>query len=97
MGLRPQAVKFNGGGAQVCACSNQVIACLAEDALGIEVVENPALAVAATVPDDAYPPVTYWWAETRQARSARTDDFAAFLEGTSARDLLGAAGLEVSK
>lgn len=62
-----------------------------------DVVAHPALAVAATVPDDAYPPVTYWWAETRQARSARTDDFEAFLEGTSARDLLGAAGLEVSK
>jgi ABC-type molybdate transport system substrate-binding protein len=61
-----------------------------------DVVAHPALAVAATMPDDAYPPIIYWWAETRQVRSARADDFAAFLGGASARDLLGAAGLGIS-
>lgn len=62
-----------------------------------DVAAHPALAVAATLPDDAYPPVTYWWAETHQVRSARADDFAAFLRGAEAGSLLGAAGLEVAK
>jgi molybdate transport system substrate-binding protein len=61
-----------------------------------DVAAHPSIAVAATVPDQAYPPVTYWWAETHQVRSARADDFAAFLAGDAAKKLLHAAGLEVA-
>ncbi len=60
-----------------------------------DVAADPALSVAATFPDDAYPPIVYWWAETRQARSAETDEFAAFLRGPDAAARLHDAGLEV--
>jgi molybdate transport system substrate-binding protein len=59
-----------------------------------DVAANRRLSVAATIPDDAYPPIVYWWAETRQMRSDKTDDFAAFLRQAEARERLTAAGLE---
>jgi molybdate transport system substrate-binding protein len=62
-----------------------------------DVAADPDLAVAATLPDEAYPPVTYWWAETRQVRSAHADDFAVFLRTPQAQARLRAAGLEIAK
>jgi hypothetical protein len=41
--------------------------------------------------------VTYWWAETRQVRSAHADDFAVFLRTPQAQARLRAAGLEIAK
>ncbi len=59
-----------------------------------DVAADRRLSVAATIPDDAYPPIVYWWAETRQVRSDKTDDFAAFLRQAAARERFKAAGLE---
>jgi len=61
-----------------------------------DVAADPALSVAATFPDDAYPPIVYWWAETRQARSAETDNFADFLRQPETAARLRSAGLEIS-
>lgn len=59
-----------------------------------DVAADRRLSVAATIPDDAYPPIVYWWAETRQVRSDKTDEFAAFLRQAEATERLTAAGLE---
>lgn len=62
-----------------------------------DIVARPGLAVAATVPDDAYPPIVYWRAEAGQAYSPKTDAFFAFLGDPAAQAALRAAGLEVPK
>ena len=61
-----------------------------------DIPENPTLSVAATFPDDAYPPIVYWGAETRQVRSPNADGFAGFLRQPEAQARLTAAGLEVA-
>ncbi|HXZ02852.1 MAG TPA: substrate-binding domain-containing protein [Stellaceae bacterium] len=55
----------------------------------------PGLAAAASLPDTAYPPIVYWLAQTANALSARTADFAAFLRQPPAAERARAAGLEV--
>lgn len=60
-----------------------------------DVAAAPALAVAASLPDTAYPPVVYWLAQTDNALSPRTADFAAFLRQPPATDRARAAGLDV--
>jgi molybdate transport system substrate-binding protein len=60
-----------------------------------DVAAHPGLAIAARFPDDAYPPIVYWVAQTQQVRSPRAADFAAFLRQPEAQAGLRQAGLEV--
>jgi hypothetical protein len=56
---------------------------------------TPVLAVAATLPDAAYPPVVYWLAQTHNQLSPKAGDFAAWLRQPMAAERARAAGLEV--
>jgi molybdate transport system substrate-binding protein len=60
-----------------------------------DVAAQPRLAIAARFPDGVYPPIVYWGAQTRQVRSPRTGDFAAYLRQPEAQEGLRQAGLEV--
>jgi molybdate transport system substrate-binding protein len=56
---------------------------------------TPALVVAATLPETAYPPVVYWLAQTGNQLSPKAADFAAFLRQPPAAERARVAGLEV--
>lgn len=60
-----------------------------------DVAARPGFAVAAELPDAAYPPIVYWLAETSNMISTRAGDFAAFLRQPAAQQAARAAGLEV--
>jgi molybdate transport system substrate-binding protein len=60
-----------------------------------DVAAAPGFAVAATLPDGAYPPVVYWLAETHNELSPKAPDFAAWLRQAPAGERARAAGLEV--
>jgi molybdate transport system substrate-binding protein len=60
-----------------------------------DVAAAPALMVAASLPDAAYPPIVYWAAETQHEISTKTADFAHWLRGPAAAERARAAGLEV--
>ncbi len=60
-----------------------------------DVAAAPALAVAATLPDAAYPPVVYWLAETHNQLSPKAAGFAAWLRQKPAGERARDAGLEV--
>jgi molybdate transport system substrate-binding protein len=62
-----------------------------------DVAAHPGLAIVARFPDDAYPAIVYWGAQTQQVRSPRADDFAAFLRRPEAQEQLRKAGLEVAQ
>jgi molybdate transport system substrate-binding protein len=61
-----------------------------------DVAADPGLAVAARFPDEAYPAVLYWGAQTQQVRSPRADEFASFVRRPEAQDRMRQAGLEVT-
>jgi molybdate transport system substrate-binding protein len=63
--------------------------------LATDVARSPALAVAAPLPEDAYPPVRYWIAEAANVLSPNAGDFAAFLRQRPAQEIARAQGLEV--
>lgn len=60
-----------------------------------DVVASPEVAIAGTLPDDSYDPVTYWVAETNASISPKADDFLAFLGRPEAQQQLRADGLEM--
>jgi molybdate transport system substrate-binding protein len=60
-----------------------------------DVAATPALAVAAPLPEDDYPPIRYWVAETHNVLSPETAAFAAFLRRAPAQEIVHADGLEV--
>jgi molybdate transport system substrate-binding protein len=61
-----------------------------------DVAADPALSVAATLPDDSYPAIRYWVAETSVAQSPNVASFEAFLREPAAQQRLRADGLEVT-
>jgi molybdate transport system substrate-binding protein len=62
-----------------------------------DVAAYSGLAIVARFPNDAYPAIVYWGAQTQQVRSPRADDFASFLRQPEARERLRKAGLEVAQ
>ncbi|MGO8918375.1 MAG: molybdate ABC transporter substrate-binding protein [Stellaceae bacterium] len=60
-----------------------------------DVAANPGFAIAAPLPDAAYPPVVYWLAETQNQLSPKAADFAAWLRQKPAGERARDAGLEV--
>lgn len=60
-----------------------------------DIAAAPGLAVAASLPDSAYPPVVYWLAQTHNLLSPKAADFAAFLRQPPAAERAQEAGLEV--
>jgi len=61
-----------------------------------DVAANPSLAIAGTLADDSYAPITYWIAQTNAAVSPKADEFGLFLRQPEALRLLEADGLEVT-
>lgn len=61
-----------------------------------DVAADPALATAALLPEDSYPRIVYWAAETHNALSSNTKKFAAFLQQPQAKAVLRADGLEIA-
>jgi molybdate transport system substrate-binding protein len=60
-----------------------------------DLAANRELSAAATPPDDAYEPITYWLAETNNFLSPNAGKFAMFLRQPPAQQLLRADGLEI--
>jgi len=60
-----------------------------------DVAADSSLTKAAALPDDAYPPVTYWLAETTTILSPEAAKFEAFLTQPAAQQQLREDGLEV--
>jgi len=61
-----------------------------------DVAADPSLASAGLLPEDSYPPVRYWIAETSVALSPNATAFLAFLQKPEARQKLREDGLEVT-
>ncbi len=60
-----------------------------------DVAADPSLASAGLLPDESYPPVRYWIAETSVALSPNTAAFLAFLQKPETKQKLRDDGLEV--
>ncbi len=60
-----------------------------------DVAATAALAVAAPLPEDGYPPILYWVAETHNVLSPETAAFAAYLRQAPAQEIARTDGLEV--
>jgi molybdate transport system substrate-binding protein len=60
-----------------------------------DVAANHGLSVVARFPDESYPAITYWLAETSAVRSPNAEKFEAFLRAPAAQAVLRANGLEI--
>jgi molybdate transport system substrate-binding protein len=60
-----------------------------------DLAANPALQAAGTLPDDSYPPIIYWIAQTSAVLSPNAEKFESFLRQLEAQKRLTADGLEV--
>jgi molybdate transport system substrate-binding protein len=60
-----------------------------------DVAAHRHLSVVARFPDESYPAITYWLAETSAVRSPNAEKFEAFLRAPAAQAVLRANGLEI--
>jgi molybdate transport system substrate-binding protein len=60
-----------------------------------DLAANPELHATGTLPDDFYPPIIYWIAQTSAVLSPNADKFESFLHQPEALERLRADGLEV--
>ncbi len=60
-----------------------------------DLAAHPAFRAAGTLPEDSYPPIVYWVAQTSAVRSPNAEKFESFLRQPEAQERLRADGLEV--
>jgi molybdate transport system substrate-binding protein len=60
-----------------------------------DLAANPGLHLAGSFPDDSYPPIIYWIAQTTAVLSPNAEKFESFLRQPEAQERLRADGLEV--